>query len=229
MAHIWGIAIWGLGVTGHPLMNPSFEDADLNPGTAAWWEEDNSATAEDVAPFTRTDGYTYPWEDFEYDWGQYPYNQNSQSTFGTTDLLAAMFEELSNAVESFEYSWREPVATGPVAFNHQALFSFNGDNFAVAKFDTGAEDSEDYEEYWGYSPYNQAAIFSYGAGTFSQGMFDAGADTDEDFENDWGIDPSNQSAVYAFDGANFTLATFDPLAPENHEDFEEGWAEALVT
>lgn len=230
MAHFWGIAIWGaMSDPGHPLMNPSFEDAGADRGEADWWTEDLSATAEDTAPFTHSDGYTLPWEAFEADWGLYPYNQNAQTEFGITDLSTAMFEDLSNPVESFEFSWREPATGAPVTFNHQAASVLSVDNFTAAKFDSGVESEEDYEEYWGSSPYNQESIYDFASGTFTRGLFDAGTDNEEDFENDWGIDLQNQSSETVFDPANFTVASFDSLVPENLEDFEDEWTEALIT
>jgi hypothetical protein len=211
----------------HPLQNRSFKDAGVNRGTAAYWTETVSLTAEDTAMFLGADGYTYPWDGLEENWGSWPYNHASAYSYVATNFVAAMFEELSNDTESFEFSWREPVDTGPVTYNHQSIWDYSVDYFTEAYFDTVPEDVEDFEDDWGSSPCNQSSKYAWEAGSFTRGLFDTGTDDEEDFENAWGVSPYNQAAVYAFDGANFTIASFDPLGPENVEDFEDGWTEAL--
>lgn len=210
----------------NPLSNPSFEEAGANPGEAAWWTQDVSATAEDAAPFLRSDGYTRPWDDFENSWGIYPYNNEAQAAFEASDLVRAMYEGQAYGIEGFEYSWREPVTTGPVAYNHQSNYGFDLANYSVAMFDTATESGEDFEEYWGLSPYNDEAIWTFGAGLFTQASFDPVPDTKEDFENFWGIDPENHSSEYTFDPGNFTPCGFD-APPMDYEDFEHGWTESI--
>lgn len=212
---------------GHPLYNRSFEDAGADRGEADWWTEDLSATAEDTAMFLGADGYTYPWDGFEENWGSYPFNHSSVYSFELADFVSALFEDLSNPVESFEFSWREPSTSLPLTYNHQSAFAFGEDAFIAAGFDAFSEDVEDFEEDWGVSPYNQESIYDFSLASFTRGLFDSGANDEEDFENDWGISPYNQSSETVFGVANFTVASFDPLGPENVEDFEEGWIETL--
>lgn len=213
-------------VSGHPLYNRSFEEAGNQPGEATWWSQDVNDTAEDVAPFWASDGYTRPWDGFEEVWGLYPYNHMSEAEFEAVNFVQCLYEGLAYDTESFEYSWREPVSTGPVAYNHQSSFTFDMVDATPAMFDTTPEAEEDLEEDWGLSPYNQEAIWTYTAGTFNRAMFDSGADNEEDFENTWGVSPYNDGSEFTFDPGNFTPCAFD-APPMDYEDFEHTWTETL--
>ena len=210
-------------LVGHPLYNRSYEDPSTVVGEADWWVHNVSDTAEDAALFTRSEEPSTPFDDFEDSWEN---NHLSEFYFIVTNFVSALFEDNAYQQESFEFSWREPVDTAPVAYNHQSTFTYDSSNFATAGFSGGADLVEDCEEAWGDSPYNQASIFDSASGTFPAATFDAAADTYEDYEEEWGIVPRNEDSEYAFDPTKFTNAVF--VGALAYDSLDNAWYEILL-
>jgi len=199
----------------HPLANTSFEDPGTTPGSADQWTPLVTDTAESSAAFTHSDLYTRSQDDFEDSWES---NQLAQTGFDATDLVSALFEDNAYQQESFEFSWREPVDTAPVAYNHQSSFTFDLSNFS------GTDD--DFETNWGNSPYNQSSVTDLAGATTSAASF--AGDAYEDYEADWGVTPYNQGAIDDYAGGTFDTADFYiVLGTLPYDSFENLWIEAL--
>jgi hypothetical protein len=215
----------------HPLENPSFEDPGVQTGEAAYWTQGYHDTGQDVALFyyDPDTGEQLPHEGFEGFWSigaLWPYNNHAQSSFADADLTAALFEfgSAEHDHENFETSWKEPKAG--LLWNHQSIWSFDLSGFSRAAFDGAIDTEEDFEHYWGISPYCQASQYTFVITNFAQCAFDTGVDTEEDFENAWGSAPYNEASVYTFVIGNFTQASFD-TGTDTEEDFEHTWPTTL--
>ena len=202
--------------------NPSFETPGIEPGQADQWSESYSDAAEDICDFVHYDGYTRPYEDFEQSW---LYNHLHQSAFGLTDIVRALFLNLSMQYETFEVGWSAPHAYG-APFNDASIFVYADSYFAIAGFDAAADAFEDFEEEWLNNENYEIGFPATGSGVLSSASFDPAPfvpEAVEDFEEGW----SNNQAAFPVVVYLLTASLFDGGAVPV-ESFEATWPTVLA-
>jgi hypothetical protein len=95
------------------LRNASFEIAGVSPGLAEDWDLTLPTGSEELADF---DGSVLPHENFEVNWGLFPFNQNAETAFVPTDLEKGTFNDSTAEVEDFDHEWKRPITKIRVVF-----------------------------------------------------------------------------------------------------------------
>lgn len=174
------------------ILNPSFEDAGAEPGTAEHWTLATSVAGQRIAGFGPSPHRG--WEDFER-WFEL------RLSFVPGSLALAFFDPIAEGFEDFEEAWSNDlyltdlpsgqVITAPFGggavedmedgwSNNPFAMDWSGVTAVTGIFD--GEPREDFEDEWRD---NQSYAWLWAALSTQTALFDGGTDPDEDFENGW--------------------------------------------
>ena len=181
-----------------PLLNPRFEEAGAEPGTAARWTLVTFVAAERIAGFGPAP--VRAWEDFER-WSE------RLLAFGANDLAFGFFDPHPEGFEDFEEAWDNDHYLDEWPSGQAVACPFDGE--AVERFEHG----------WG----NDGFVRDWTARAAVAGLFDG--KPREGFEDAW---LANEMFITAWAGVTAASAAFSAGGAGAPETFEAGWPAATT-
>jgi hypothetical protein len=182
----------------NPVVNPSFEEAGLNPGEALGWTLSSLATVEEWAAFG-----TSPRRAVE-DFGEWDGTEGAIFAFVPAHIVSAFFGPASKPEESFDAGWG----------NDTFLLDLGSTPTEAAEFDVGSPvPVEKFLEWLG----GGAWASSWNDVSEEHALFGPSSLSVETFDEGW---QGNEGAVFSWGSVLAEAALFD-TTPEAVEDFDE--------